>query len=117
MTALQQAFPGAKLVDRRERPSHGYRAVHLIVRSHGKLVEIQVRTWLQDLWAQLSEKLADEFDPAIKYGGGPEQHRADLADMAELIRQVEQLPGSANLRTTLAGQLQRIISRYEKRVE
>src|SRR6266704_1936073 len=50
------------IIDRRDTPSHGYRAVHVIVRHSGKLVEIQVRTALQHLWAELSEKLADLID-------------------------------------------------------
>lgn len=45
--------------DRRKRPSHGYRAVHIIVQVDGRPVEIQVRTQLQDMWAQVSEKMAD----------------------------------------------------------
>jgi GTP pyrophosphokinase len=39
---LQQMFD-SEVVDRRYRPSHGYRAVHVIVKQFEKLVEIQVR--------------------------------------------------------------------------
>lgn len=46
------------IVDRRERPSHGYRAVHLVVTLHGRTVEIQVRTTAQQLWAEMSERLS-----------------------------------------------------------
>jgi ppGpp synthetase/RelA/SpoT-type nucleotidyltranferase len=67
---LRAEFAGAKLIDRRKQPSYGYRAVHIIVTAGSKLVEIQVRTELQHLWAQLSEKLSDARDRAIKYGGG-----------------------------------------------
>ena len=67
---LLAALVRARVVDRRKKPSHGYRAVHVIATALGKTVEIQVRTSLQDLWAQLSEKLADKIDPRIKYGGG-----------------------------------------------
>jgi len=67
---LQMRFPDAIVDDRRENPVHGYRAVHLIPRMSGKDVEIQIRTELQDLWAQLSEKSSDVLDPEIKYGGG-----------------------------------------------
>lgn len=68
--SLQKLFQRATVVDRRKNPSHGYRAVHLIVRHERKPVEIQVRTSLQHLWAELSEKIADVFDPLMKYGGG-----------------------------------------------
>lgn len=72
---LVRAFPTAKVQDRRKRPTHGYRAVHLIATARDKLVEIQVRTELQHLWAQQSELLADRIDPSIKYGGNPDiQH-------------------------------------------
>jgi len=67
---LVHAFEKATVVDRRERPSHGCRAVHVIARVVDKAVEIQVRTELQNLWAQLSEVMSDVWDPALKYGGG-----------------------------------------------
>lgn len=59
---------GATVVDRRLRPSFGYRAVHVIVHSSGKPIEVQVRTALQHLWAELTEKVSDIVDPGIKYG-------------------------------------------------
>jgi ppGpp synthetase/RelA/SpoT-type nucleotidyltranferase len=68
---LGAAFSGADIVDRRASPSHGYRAVHVIVRVDGKPVEIQVRSLLQHRWAELSEKASDLVDPELKYGGGP----------------------------------------------
>jgi hypothetical protein len=77
------------VIDRRERPSHGYRAMHVVVQQQGKPVEIQVRTRLQHLWAELSEKLSDVEDPSIKYGGGDEQFRAPLLQMSALVAQVE----------------------------
>jgi ppGpp synthetase/RelA/SpoT-type nucleotidyltranferase len=46
-------FEGAvDIDDRREKPSHGYRAVHVIPRVDAHSIEIQVRTPLQDIWAQ-----------------------------------------------------------------
>jgi ppGpp synthetase/RelA/SpoT-type nucleotidyltranferase len=45
---LVQLFPQAKVKDRREEPSFGYRAVHVIARVQGRQVEVQVRTSLQD---------------------------------------------------------------------
>lgn len=60
-----------KVVDRRVHPTHGYRAVHVVVREAGCLVEIQVRTALQDLWAQVVERLADVYGRQIRYGEVP----------------------------------------------
>lgn len=85
---LLVAFPGASVTDRRDRPSHGYRAVHIIVSSN-KRVEIQVRTLLQHLWAQLSEKLSDLIDPKIKYGDGPQNSRELLLNYAVIISHSE----------------------------
>jgi hypothetical protein len=69
---LAEAFPGASVTDRRQRPSHGYRALHMIARMFNKPIEIQIRTSLQHSWAEFSEKCSDTVDPAVKYGGGPE---------------------------------------------
>ena len=43
---LCQAFPNAIIMDRRTNPSHGYRAVHVIVTMSETLIEIQVRKHL-----------------------------------------------------------------------
>src|SRR5256885_3801831 len=64
--SLKNLFGNVTVVDRRQQPSHGYRAVHVIIKHQGKLIEIQVRTALQHLWAELSEKFSDVSDPAIK---------------------------------------------------
>jgi ppGpp synthetase/RelA/SpoT-type nucleotidyltranferase len=61
-----------KVVDRREEPSHGYRAVHVIVFIRALPVEIQVRTELQHEWADLFEKLADRIGRDIRYGEPPD---------------------------------------------
>ncbi|MEV4638133.1 hypothetical protein AB0J80_12360 [Actinoplanes sp. NPDC049548] len=59
------------LVDRRADPRAGYRALHVILRLDGIPVEVQIRTELQDLWAQLFERLADTWGRQIRYGGPP----------------------------------------------
>lgn len=66
------AFERATKDDRRARPSFGYRAVHVIVEVEDCLIEIQVRTRLQDLWAQTMESLADRWGRQIRYGLPPE---------------------------------------------
>jgi hypothetical protein len=60
-------------IDRRKSPSSGYRAVHVVVVIDGVPAEIQVRTELQDLWAQAYERLGDRWGRAIRYGGEPDQ--------------------------------------------
>jgi len=87
---LCRIFRSAKVVDRRQRPSHGYRAVHVIVMVDKKLVETQVRTIAQHLWAMFSEQLADKIDPAVKYGGGPPWVRLELAEMSRRVAQIDQ---------------------------
>jgi hypothetical protein len=62
-----------QVIDRRTNPSHGYRAVHLIVQKDRIPVEIQVRTDLQDTWAQIVERLADRWGRGIRYGEDPEK--------------------------------------------
>jgi ppGpp synthetase/RelA/SpoT-type nucleotidyltranferase len=78
VAALITDFPGMSVIDRRDNPSYGYRAVHLIVELLGKPIEIQVRSSLQHLWAEVSEKSSDVLDPTIKYGGGSEAWRTFL---------------------------------------
>jgi putative GTP pyrophosphokinase len=83
--SLQNIFEGSSVVDRRELPSNGYRAIHVIVKIGERMIEVQVRTLLQHLWAELSEKLSDIADPAIKYGGGSENVRTLLANASALV--------------------------------
>lgn len=59
-------------VDRRKDPRFGYKAVHLVVRIDAMPVEIQIRTKLQDTWAQIFERLADRWGRGIRYGEDPE---------------------------------------------
>ena len=54
---LGQLFDRANVVDRRRKPSHGYRAVHVVPEFGDAAIELQVRTELQHHWAELSEKL------------------------------------------------------------
>jgi GTP pyrophosphokinase len=68
VAALATSFEKTTVFDRRIDASYGYRAVHVVANMLGKPVEIQIRTPLQHLWAELSEKLSDVFDPMIKYG-------------------------------------------------
>jgi hypothetical protein len=73
---ILRIWPEADLVDRRANPSYGYRAVHVIPRIERCFVEIQVRTFYQDSWAQATETLADHWGRAIRYGGLPDEPEA-----------------------------------------
>jgi putative GTP pyrophosphokinase len=88
--ALGDAFPDAAVIDRRQAPSYGYRAVHVVPKVGGKAVEIQVRSALQHLWAELSEKLSDVVDKNVKYGGGPERLQQALISASNMIRRFEE---------------------------
>lgn len=90
-TALQKVFPLSEVIDRRKAPSHGYRAIHVVVTVDDKLIEVQVRTQLQHLWAELSEKYSDKIDPAIKYGGGDSEIKGFLSDAAALVARIESI--------------------------
>jgi ppGpp synthetase/RelA/SpoT-type nucleotidyltranferase len=88
---LRGVFETTTVVDRRGAPSHGYRAVHVIVLSSNKLIEIQLRTALQHMWAEVSEKFSDVVDAAIKYGGGPERIRSLLIRSSDVVSKQEWL--------------------------
>jgi ppGpp synthetase/RelA/SpoT-type nucleotidyltranferase len=94
MVELARIFPDSKLQDRRLSPQYGYRAVHLIVKINGFLLEIQVRSQLQHYWAQYSEMIADQRGQELKYGGGDVEIRSFLEKLsleaAELERQLDQ---------------------------
>ena len=62
----------ARIVDRRAAPSFGYRAVHVYAKFEQRRLEVQIRTRLQDRWAQIMERLADRWGRQIRYGGLPD---------------------------------------------
>jgi hypothetical protein len=119
LSRLTNRFPGSRIVDRRVQPSHGYRAIHLIVAVDGMLVEVQLRTALQHAWAELSEKTADMLDPAIKYGGGPEAFRNALLDLSQVLERVErfELETSRRRREVARGARGLEAARHELKVQ
>ena len=91
---IQSAFPSI-IDDRTARPSHGYRAVHVIAKPRNLPIEIQVRTRLQHQWAEVSEKFADAYGMDVKYGGGPGNIREVLDSISELIADLEEFERTA----------------------
>jgi ppGpp synthetase/RelA/SpoT-type nucleotidyltranferase len=81
----------------------------MIAIADGKPIEIQVRTLLQHLWAQLSEKLADAVEPAVKYGGGPEGIRRLLERYSDIVKQMEELEMQPSADRTALDELSRQI--------
>lgn len=78
-----------KVRDRRVEPSFGYRAVHLIPKIDGLPVEVQVRSSMQDAWAQAFESLADQLGRQIRYGGEPDD--APTAEESQIRRDLVHL--------------------------
>ena len=97
---LSALFENLKTMDRRARPTFGYRAVHLIVTADGKQIEIQVRSYLQHLWAQSSEMISDIAGQELKYGGGDPQLSRFLLDLSARTRDYENQRQAANLSTS-----------------
>jgi hypothetical protein len=50
----------------------------VIVQYGGIPVEIQIRTELQDSWAQIVERLGDQWGRGLRYGAGPEMPGAQV---------------------------------------
>jgi putative GTP pyrophosphokinase len=92
--SLVSSFPKVNVVDRREKPSYGYRAVHVIVEISGNTVEIQVRTRFQHIWAEISEKYADLYGSDIKYGGGKPHIRWILEHLSNAVAGYEDIEKS-----------------------
>ncbi len=80
---LQQAYDVQQTDDKSASPKFGYRAVHLDIRYHGQLMEIQVQTRNQFRWQQVSERAAG-YDISIKYGGGRPEVIQALLELSEL---------------------------------
>lgn len=67
----------------------GYRALHLINRNRGRLIEVQLRTPFQDTWANAVEADARLLSPGLKFGGGAQELRDFYIALGELGAQAE----------------------------
>jgi ppGpp synthetase/RelA/SpoT-type nucleotidyltranferase len=65
----------------------GYRAVHVMIGSlAGRPAEIQVRTALQQHWAQTVEDLDQSLGTDLKHGNGPTDWLAWLREFSDALR-------------------------------
>ncbi|NMM98128.1 hypothetical protein [Bifidobacterium olomucense] len=79
-------LPVFKISDMREAPHSGYRAVHVIVKlPDGVFCEVQVRTLLQDAWANCYELAGDIYGRAIRYEGKPDHDDHGVVDSLKNI--------------------------------
>jgi GTP pyrophosphokinase len=86
---ITESFAESEVDDLREHSHSGYRAVHVIVHIESKPVEIQIRTVLQDLWADFCERLAYAHGIELKYGGGPHNFQLLLQVSSDEVASVE----------------------------
>lgn len=77
-------------IERKERHAHGYRATHIIAKKGQKFYEIQLRTYAQDVWANLVESLSDENN-TLKYGGNDQEQAlmSQLQNLAERFFEID----------------------------
>ena len=81
-------------IERKERHAHGYRATHIIAKKLQKFYEIQLRTYAQDIWANLIERLSDENN-TLKYGGSA-QEQALMSQLQTLAAHFHEIDRNAH---------------------
>lgn len=111
-------FTDAVVDDKRALPTFNYRAVHVVVTAPLPY-EIQVRTAYQHTWAQLSERLADRYGFELKYGGGPQNVVAALAEYSEFCAAADIFRASdtGTVDTTMIGTLRSHVERLSAILE
>lgn len=67
------------------KPTTGYRGVHYIVERRDRLVEVQLRTRGQHLWAETVESVASRTGINLKDGDGPSELLEYFALASEII--------------------------------
>lgn len=119
-----------KVVDRRDHPSHGYRAVHILMQWERIPVEVQVRTELQDVWAQMIERLADRWGRGIRYGEDPDSMGeseaalnliatrrglvASFITISDLIAQAEAMRAKAEIDAVRLDDFGKTVERFQR---
>lgn len=78
-------------VESKNREAKGYHAIHIVVKADKKFYEIQLRTYAQDIWANLVETLSDEKN-TLKYGGSEQEQplMSKLMRLADTFSDIDQ---------------------------
>lgn len=63
----------------------GYRARHLVAVKDGRFVEVQIRTVLQDFWANTVERDGRRDGVGLKFGEGDPEVRKQYRQISELM--------------------------------
>lgn len=63
----------------------GYRARHLVAVKDGRFIEVQIRTVLQDFWANTVERDGRRTGVGLKFGDGTEAVREQYRQISELM--------------------------------
>ncbi|WP_432485817.1 nucleotidyltransferase family protein [Kineococcus esterisolvens] len=86
--ALGVSAEQRKIIDRRQIPMRGYRALHAEFQLDEVRVELQVRTQLQHVWAEVYERAGDKLGRSIRYPND-ESSRSATPEIAEFIGTME----------------------------
>jgi hypothetical protein len=87
----------------------GYRALHLINRNRGRLIEVQLRTAKQDEWANAVEGATRRF-PELKHGGGPPLLRNFLQAASDFYAMLD---GSVELDVARVGEIEDLVDQAD----
>ena len=83
---LHRRWPHSRVHDHILEPKDdGYRAIHVIERRDGRLIEVQLRTPTQDEWASTVEWTAELTGYRLKDGSGPADLRRYFAMAAQRL--------------------------------
>ncbi|MEE1621640.1 hypothetical protein ACQ7DA_10665 [Zafaria sp. J156] len=113
-TAIAGLFghdPTTCIRDIRQAPHSGYRAVHVWLRIPER-IEVQVRTHLQGMWANMYESAADVLGREIRYGQLPSSEQSQslvlrLHDLSETIQDIEARRNDVDLMRLRTAEIER----------
>lgn len=112
---LVNAFEDLKYeIQSKNRHAFGYQAIHIIVKMDKKFYEIQLRTYAQDIWANLVESLSNG-DNTLKYGGNEKEQALvqvlkRLSEQFFLLDEIAHTISHKNYRKKIQEVMQNVLS-------